>query len=235
MIAALLRVHVGPKPTGIHLAPKSDLESVRYKQAHRFKRGHRLLNPIGGEMRLICSRGVFVCFALSLAAGCSSTEGMHNARADDNVSHAEESVIKIDSEPSGADVFAMGQKIGTTPLTVNTKEVFPRTYPKEKESLYGKLTFKKEGCSDLTRSVSPKLIVLRGQLDCGTPKPVAQESSKGTSEVSVAPATQESSKGASGANATVEQRLTKIKDLLDKGLITEEEAKKARERVLNDL
>ena len=34
---------------------------------------------------------------------------------------------------------------------------------------------------------------------------------------------------------TLEQRLDKIKELLIKGLISEEEAKKARERVLNDL
>jgi cytochrome c-type biogenesis protein CcmH/NrfG len=34
---------------------------------------------------------------------------------------------------------------------------------------------------------------------------------------------------------TVEQRLEEIKDLQNKGLITDDEAKKAREHVLNDL
>lgn len=42
-------------------------------------------------------------------------------------------------------------------------------------------------------------------------------------------------KDASDASARVEQKLITIKNLLEKGLIIEEEAKKARERVLNEL
>jgi len=129
--------------------------------------------------------------------------------------------IKIESVPPGAEVFAMGEKIGLTPLAISPKEVFPTTYPKDKEPLYGKVTLRKSGCSDLTRTVSTKVmnVGLRVQLECGSPNSAPPEKSR----------------DARGNGETAEQRLIRIKDLLDKGLITEEEAKKARERVVNDL
>jgi len=199
-------------------------------------------------------RGALVLFALSLAAGCSSMDSGHDERAGDSLSPAEQSAIKIDSEPPGADVFAMGEKIGATPLVISFREIFPSTYPKEKESFYGKVTFRKAGCSDLTRTVSRKLIVLRGELECGGPKTTAQESSKSIPDADAtadqrltkskdlsgkgqgtATSAPENSRSTSDGGASAEQRLIRIKELLDKGLITEDEAKKARERVINDL
>ena len=210
--------------------------------------------PIGGTVLMNGFRGAFVVFALSLAAGCSSMDGGHNDRPGGGLSRSEQSAIKIDSEPPGADVFAMGEKIGATPLVISFKEIFPSTYPKEKESYYGKVTFRKAGCSDLTRAVSTKLIVLRGELECESPKITEQESPKTASdadataeqkrikskdlldkEQSIVPANPERSRDAVDTGASAEQRLIRIKELLDKGLITEEEAKRARERVINGL
>ncbi|MGA7749127.1 MAG: PEGA domain-containing protein [Gallionella sp.] len=158
----------------------------------------------------------FALFGLLLAAGCSSMGSTGNL-----FPSAGDNPIKIESDPSGAAVYVMGEKIGMTPLNISRKDVFPNTYPKEKESLFGTVTLKKAGCSDFTRTVSPKLIDdgLRAQLDCGDIKPASSEISREVPHIS----------------ETIEQRLGKIKDLLNKGLITEEEAKKARERVLNDL
>lgn len=129
--------------------------------------------------------------------------------------------IKIESDPSGAAVYVMGEKVGVTPLQISKKDVFPNTYPKEKESVYGRVTLRKEGCSDLTRTVNAEISNggLRAQLVCGDIKPASPRTSGDVPRIS----------------ETAEQRLGKIKDLLNKGLITEEEAKKARERVLNDL
>jgi hypothetical protein len=159
---------------------------------------------------------VLVLFNLLLAAGCSSMDGASNffPSAGDNP-------IKIESDPSGAEVYVMGEKIGVTPLKISQKDVFPNTYPKEKESLYGTVTLKKAGCSDFTRTVNAKIsnVGLRAQLDCGEMNPASSPTSRDAPRIS----------------ETVEQRLDKIKDLLNKGLITEEEAKKAREHILNDL
>ena len=155
-------------------------------------------------------------FAFLLATGCSSTGGMNNLfpAAGDNP-------IKIESDPSGAEVYVMGEKVGMTPLKINHRDVFPNIYPKEKLSLYGRVTLKKSGCSDFTRTVSAEIsnAGLRAQLDCVNMNPASSKTFMETPHNS----------------ETLEQRLDKIKELLIKGLISEEEAKKARERVLNDL
>jgi hypothetical protein len=163
----------------------------------------------------------FALFTLLLVAGCSSTEGVSND-VRNLFPSADNNPVKIESDPSGAAVYVMGEKVGVTPLKISRKDVFPITYPKEKESLYGTVTLKKAGCSDFTKTVNSEItnVGLNAQLDCGDMKPASpQQTSRDTPII----------------NKTVEQRLEKIKDLLNKGLITEEEANKARARVLNDL
>ncbi len=154
-------------------------------------------------------------FNLLLVTGCSSMGGASNL-----FPSAGDNAIKIESDPSGAEVYVMGEKIGVTPLEISHKDVFPNLYPREKESVYGRVTLKKAGCSDFTRTVSTEIssVGLRAQLDCGDLNPASSRTSRDAR-----------------SSETVEQRLDKIKDLLSKGLITEEEAKKARERVINDL
>jgi hypothetical protein len=146
---------------------------------------------------------------LVLVAGCSSTSADLFPAAGNNP-------IKIESVPSGADVYVMGEKVGVTPLQINHKDVFPNTYPRDKEPVYGRITLKKDGCADFTRTVSGEIsnAGLHAKLDCA-----------GIDPAGAVPHSSE----------TAEQRLNKIKDLLNKGLITEEEAKKARERIIKDL
>jgi hypothetical protein len=158
----------------------------------------------------------FALFSLLLVAGCSTMGGVNNLfpTAGDNP-------IKIESDPTGAEVYVMGEKVGVTPLQVSHKDVFPIVYPREKVAVYGRIILRKAGCLDFTRTVNAEIsnLGLRAQLDCGDIKsasPVASGKTPGISE-------------------PVEQRLAKIKALLNKGLITEEEAMKARERVLSDL
>jgi hypothetical protein len=155
-------------------------------------------------------------FNLLLITGCSSTGGPGNL-----FPAAGNDPIRIESVPSGAEVYVMGEKVGVTPLQINHKDVFPNTYPRDKESVYGRITLKKEGCADITRTVSAEIsnAGLHAQLDCGD----------------LNPASPSTTNNAPRTNETVEQRLDKIKDLLNKGLITEDEAKTARARILNDL
>jgi len=155
---------------------------------------------------------------LLIAVGCSSTgNGIDLIQTQS----AGNNPINVESEPTGAEVYVMGDRIGVTPLKVNPQDIFPITYPKDKESLYGKVTLRKAGCSDLTSTISMKItnVGLHVRLECGDTNPASPSAAK----------------AAPGISESVEQRLEKIKDLLNKGLITEEEAKKARERVLNDL
>ena len=115
----------------------------------------------------------------------------------------------------------MGEKVGVTPLKISHQDVFPNIYPKEKLSVYGRVTLKKSGCSDFTRTISAEIsnAGLRAQLDC----------------VNMIPASSKTFMEAPHSSENLEQRLDKIKELLNKGLISEEEAKKARARVLNEL
>ncbi|MEO8343072.1 MAG: hypothetical protein ABI536_04565 [Gallionella sp.] len=154
----------------------------------------------------------FAFFNILFLAGCS-TGNIFPAAGD----HP----FKIESDPSAAAVYVMGEKIGVTPIMITPKDVFPNTYPREKVSVYGRITLKKEGCADFTRTVSAEIsnAGLSAKLDCGD---LYSASSKTSGD-------------APRSSETVEQRLDKIKGLLSKGLINEEEAKKARERILNDL
>lgn len=163
------------------------------------------------------AKTLVLCSSLLLAASCSSPGGMSNL-----FPSAGDNPIKIESDPSGAEVYVMGAKAGVTPLQLTREDVFPNLYPKDKESLYGKVTLRKAGCADLTRTVSSEVSSygLHAKLDCGGDKP-APAAAAGISTGS--------------SSETAEQRLGKIKELLDKGLITEDEAKKARERILNEL
>lgn len=157
--------------------------------------------------------------SLLLAAGCSSMGGTSNDMGSFFPS-AGNRLIKIESDPPGATVYVMGEDRGVTPARISNADVFPNIYPKEKESLYGKVTLKKAGCTDVTKAVNADIIDsgLRARLDCGDLNPPSG-----------------GSRNAPRSNETVEQRLDRIKDLLSKGLISEEEAKKAREHIINDL
>ena len=161
-------------------------------------------------MLLKHSAKAFALFNLLLVTGCTGPGS----------TFPDAGTFRIDSDPPGASVYAMGENIGVTPLMISHKDVFPNVYPHEKESLYGKVTLRKEGCKDYTRIINIGISSygLHARLDC--------------SDMNTQSA---STKNASGKSETVEQRLDKIKELRSKGLITEEEAKKAREHVLNDL
>jgi hypothetical protein len=164
--------------------------------------------------------------SLLLAAGCSSKGGVN-----DLFPPAGDNPIKIESEPTGAEVYVMGEKVGVTPFQITSKDVFPNIYPKEKISVYGRVTIKKAGCADFTRTVSAEIsnIGLRAKLDCGDMNPAPATTS------STLKSSATTSGDAPRSSETVEQRLDKIKELLNKGSISEEEAKKARERILNEL
>lgn len=150
---------------------------------------------------------------LALATGCSSSGSLFPP--------AGNNPIKIESVPPGADVYVMGDKVGVTPTEISRDKVFPNIYPNEKLSSYGKVTLRKSGCADYTSTISGEIssLGLHAKLDCAEKNPAP------AAAPIVAP----------GSGETAEQRLEKIKDLLNKGLITEDEAKQARARILNGL
>ena len=172
---------------------------------------------------MFLKRSTLALVPLLFAAGCSSVDGVEHDLGNLFASTAD-NPIRIQSEPSGADVYVMGKKVGVTPLKISQNDVFPTNYSKDMQDLYGKVTLKKEGCSDYVKTVNTKIVNvgLKAKLDCGQPAATMQ----GAAPQYAMPAR---------ISKTVEQRLEEIKDLQSKGLITDDEAKKAREHVLNDL
>lgn len=128
--------------------------------------------------------------------------------------------VQVQSDPPGADVYVMGEKVGVTPLSVPQDLIFPVTYPAAKQDLYGTLTLRKTGCVDSVRRVSTGA-VSRGvhvKLECGTTG-----------------AGRDEAKGSAAGAEPLEERLRRLKDLQDKGLITDEDAAEARRRMLREL
>lgn len=133
---------------------------------------------------------------------------------------AEPGFIAVESEPAGADVVVMGEQKGRTPLRLRLEDVFPVTYPPAKSALYGKVVLKKEGCRDFVQSIDTKVYargLFRAKLDCGARPPAMPGGQTG------------------GTTESTEERLRRLKELREKGLITEEEEKATRRRILDEL
>lgn len=132
--------------------------------------------------------------------------------------------ITVQSKPAAA-VVVMGQELGVTPLTVPVKAVFPSHYPPEQELLYGRITLKKEGCKDHVATVSGT-VLSRGinvQLDCSANPAPAPDPAR------------TSTQPPSAAAHSPSQRLRQLEDIYGQGLISDEEYRQLRQRILDAL
>jgi hypothetical protein len=135
-------------------------------------------------------------------------------------------MITIESDPSGATVYAMGKDIGVTPLDIRQRDVFPPTYSPEQQPLYGIVTIRHAGCKDYTQRVdiAAYRTGIMAKLECGEQKPASEQK-----PAEVPRAEQRDEK------PSIEKRLQLLKELQDKGLVTEDEVKATRRRILEGL
>ena len=135
-------------------------------------------------------------------------------------------IITVTSTPSGATVTANGDRLGETPLKVNIDKSFPRSWVPAEDygivyRLSGKLTVEKSGCDDYTVPVSPTAPAddINVTLVCREeqPAPSAPETAQ--------PVISES----------MEQRLKKLDKLHRDGVISTDEYKQHRNRILGEL
>lgn len=129
-------------------------------------------------------------------------------------------MISVESDPPGATVYAMGKSLGVTPLDIRQRDVFPPTYRLDQEPLYGLIVIRYAGCRDYTQhaDIDAYRKGIKAKLECGEQKPA---------DALRAPQKNETS--------SIEKRLQLLKELQDKGLITEDEAKASRKRILEGL
>lgn len=134
----------------------------------------------------------------------------------------------ITSEPAGATVTASGVEIGVTPLTVRPDEVFPPKFVGFEYRAAGTLGLNKPGCKSYSQQVNDAVLSkdIHVKLDCDpsyrapAPAPVQE------------PAGAETAPASEGDFAT---RLRRLEDLRRQGLISAEEYKTLRQKILNEL
>jgi len=146
----------------------------------------------------------------------------------DTITLANKSEIAVDSEPSGATVYVMGEVLGNTPLVVQLQDVFPTVYTPDQQDLYGMVILKKDGCQDYLQGVSSAIMSkgVKAKLDCTevaaeqTPTQIPQSNQSGIDVP---------------APTSLKQRLIRLEELHRDGLITDEEYAAARRRILDEL
>jgi hypothetical protein len=159
-------------------------------------------------------RLLFALVAGVALSGCAGAKGPRES-------------ITIDSVPQGARVHVAGREIGVTPLTVKLDETFPRQWtrratPDEEAFAYYRrmetVDLKKDGCETYTKIyIEPELqddIKVALKCDPNYKPPVAAPAAK---------------------PETVEQRLRTLEELKSKGLVTDEEYRAQRQRILNSM
>lgn len=125
----------------------------------------------------------------------------------------------VTSIPSGATVYANNLELGKTPLKRNLYDDFPAGWQNSIYQAQGVLIVKKDGCKDFTLKINDAILrnPIHAELKC-------RKVSKTEIPAPVA----------SSQNET-EARLKKLDALLKKGLVTKEEYKKTRERILSEI
>jgi len=136
-------------------------------------------------------------------------------------------MVKIDSAPPGANVIADGKNIGTTPMQFDAEAIFPPHWYGGSYMVKGNLQLEKEGCNKIDMSVDDRLLSkdINKTLDCKQGVVINDEAKQ-------APVV---NPDAVMSEQDIEQRIDKLKDIYDKGLITKEEYQEQRQRILNQI
>jgi hypothetical protein len=140
--------------------------------------------------------------------------------------------IKIISEPAGATAYADGRELGVTPLEFSPGNAFRSGFVGFSYRYYGKLMLKKPGCETWSVEVNDYILSkdVHANLKCDPDyrAPVAAPSSPAS------PSSPPAANPAKNEDPYVE-RLERIETLHRKGLITDEEYRQLRSRLLDKL
>ena len=111
----------------------------------------------------------------------------------------------------------MGKAVGTTPMTLESKAVFPTSYPSALENQYGTVTLQHAGCEEYRKRISNRILDtgLEAKLSCAA-SPVNRNDS-------------------AGPNLDARSRLLQLRSLFEEGLISEQEYQGKRSAILEGL
>ena len=150
----------------------------------------------------------------------------------------------IETEPAGATVVVDGDEIGKTPMTVKPDDAFPAGFHGMTYQANSKLKFIKSGCKTVKIKVNDALLItgrIFAKLECSDA--IAHEQAQQHAPAVTGPAHQmrpvQSMPVTPAAEKTtesaIEQRLSKLRSLRDKGVISEQEYQQNRKRILGEL
>lgn len=140
--------------------------------------------------------------------------------------------LRIESVPTAAEVELIGGKVGTSPLAVSERDIYPNSYPDARADLYGTVTLRHAGCEPLRHRVTLSDLKqdLHLRLDCGA---AATQAALPPLPTAPAPST---TRASSTSLDTIPQRrlrqLQVLQELLDEGLISPAEEQRARRGIL---
>ena len=143
-------------------------------------------------------------------------------------------------------MYIMGNHAGTTPMMIGEQDIYPISYDTGNEALYGKVLLRVEGCESYSKRLTRSDIrdgltaILTCTAEQDAPPPSATTHSVEVAAVAVAAQAPVESLAESAANRDhpPEQRLQQLKvlqQLLDEGLISDEEEEDLRKRILDTL
>jgi hypothetical protein len=145
------------------------------------------------------------------------------------LAHAEERRFTVSSEPSGARVWSITGELGTTPLGIGERSIYPNRFPEERIDEYGKLFVSHPGCSTLTHSVTVDEVANGVSLimDCrpGVVRVAVEDLD------AVGPMARETPPAPHAAERRLRQ-LRVLEELLEDGIISAEEERSIRRRLL---
>lgn len=146
------------------------------------------------------------------------------------------SSLRIESTPPGAEVFLIGGRSGQTPLEISEREIYPNDYPDDQAYLYGTVTLRHAGCTPRVHRVTLEDIELglHITLDCEDETLSAGASTH--SGTLVTPASLDSGTTPPTESESLYQRrlrqLQVLQELLDEGLMSADEERRIRRRLL---
>jgi hypothetical protein len=147
------------------------------------------------------------------------------------VAGADESTFTVTSEPSGARVWSIIGELGTTPLRVGERSIYPNRFPEDRIDEYGKLFVGHPGCVTLAHAVTLEDVAagVTFTLDC--------RSRVGGVAVEDLDAVRPAGRDTTGATPEMaERRLRQLRlldELLEEGIISAEEERSIRRRLLS--
>ncbi len=169
----------------------------------------------------MAARGSFGLLALALTLA-----------ADVRAADADAQEFPVTTEPPGALVTSIVGELGTTPLRISERTIYPNEFPPEQLDLYGKLIISRAGCTTVTHQVTLAEVGagVSVALDCWKQDHGVRTEVLGGSAEPAAVATPQRA-----TESIAERRLRQLRvldELLQEGLLTADEERRLRQRIL---